>query len=55
MGRPSTPKKQAVTTYLPSEVREELAAEAQASNLTLAAYVALIIANRYAETENPTP
>ena len=48
MGRPPAPKRAAVTTYVPADVRAALVAEAEAANLSLASYIALIIANRNA-------
>ena len=46
MGRPAGPKKVPVTTYLSGSARDELLAEAEEANLSLASYVALMIANR---------
>ena len=46
MGRPPGPKKVPVTTYLTAAARDELLDEAEEANLSLASYVALIIANR---------
>ena len=46
MGRPPGPKRVAVTTYLSADARDELLEEAKEANLSLASYVALIIANR---------